>query len=598
MRQLRTVLPFIRPYGRVYLAGLSLTILSNYLSTLGPQYLRRGIDALERGDPFSVVQTAVLFMIGLALVAGVMRYGMRQLLNSVSRRVEYDMRNVLYSHLQALPAEFYDRSTTGDLMARSTNDLLNVRMVAGPALMYFVDTITRTLLVVPFMLAISPRLTLLALLPLAALPPVMVFFGQSIHKRTTAIQAQFSALTDFVHENLSGVRIVRAYRQERAETEQFTRLNAEYVTRNISLARAYGAFMPIMSLVGGLGGLAVLYIGGRLVLSGTITPGAFVAFGVYLMTLIWPMIALGWVVNLVQRGAASMGRINALLEEKSSLSIPAVPSILPALESDRKGGKSRSVAFDGVWFQYPNARDRGWVLKDITFRVDAGHSLAIVGPTGSGKSSLADLIARTYDPDRGRILLDGVDIRELRPVDLRNAVGFVPQETFLFSDTIRENILFGSEDDGRLERAVETAQLTETLAELPAGADTMLGERGINLSGGQKQRTAIARALAKSPPVFVLDDALSAVDAQTETKILRSLRGALEGRTSIIISHRLAAVRDADWILVLDGGQIVEQGTHHQLVAANGRYWQLLSRQQLEAEIETGEHPVSASPVA
>ena len=593
MRQLRTVLPFIRPYAGIYLAGLSLTILSNYLSTLGPQYLRRGIDALERGDAFSAVQTAVLFMIGLALVAGVARYGMRQLLNSVSRRVEFDMRNVLYSHLQGLPAEFYDRSTTGDLMARSTNDLLNVRMVAGPAVMYFVDTITRTLLVVPFMLAISPRLTLLALLPLAALPPVMIFFGQSIHKRTTAIQAQFSVLTDFVHENLSGVRIVRAYRQEQAETDQFTRLNAEYVSRNISLARAYGAFMPIMSLVGGLGGLAVLYIGGRLVLAGTITPGAFVAFGVYLMTLIWPMIALGWVVNLVQRGAASMARINALLEEKSSLPIPSAPArLLPATPG--RPGTARSVGFEGVWFQYPNARDRGWVLKDISFRVDAGRSLAIVGPTGSGKSTLADLIARTYDPDRGRVLLDGVDIRDLRPEELREAVGFVPQETFLFSDTIRENILFGSADDGRLERAVDTAQLTETLAELPGGADAMLGERGINLSGGQKQRTAIARALAKAPPVFVLDDALSAVDAQTETKILRSLRGALEGRTSIIISHRLAAVRDADWILVLDGGEIVEQGTHQQLLAANGRYWQLLSRQQLEEEIETGEHPVRA----
>jgi ATP-binding cassette subfamily B protein len=590
MRQLRTILPFVRPYAKVYLAGLSLTIFSNYLSTLGPQYLRRGIDALEQGSAFAVVQRAVLIMIGLALVAGVARYGMRQLLNSVSRRVEYDMRNVLYSHLQGLSAEFYDRSTTGDLMARSTNDLLNVRMVAGPALMYFVDTITRTLLVVPFMLAISPRLTLLALLPLLALPPVMVFFGQSIHRRTTAIQAQFSALTDFVHENLSGVRIVRAYRQERAETDQFTRLNEEYVTRNISLARAYGAFMPIMSLVGGLGGLAVLYIGGRQVVAGTITAGAFVAFGVYLMTLIWPMIALGWVVNLVQRGSASMGRINALLEEKSALRMPAVPAVLPP----PAGGQSaRSVAFDNVWFQYPNARDRGWVLKSISFQVEAGRSLAIVGPTGSGKSTLADLIVRTYDPDKGRVLLDGIDIRDLRPESLRNAVGFVPQETFLFSDTIRENILFGAEDDGRFERAVETAQLAKTLTELPGGAETMLGERGINLSGGQKQRTAIARALAKSPPVFVLDDALSAVDAQTETKILRSLRGALAGRTSIIISHRLAAVRDADWILVLDGGEIVEQGTHQQLVAANGRYWQLLSRQQLEAEIETGEHPVT-----
>jgi ATP-binding cassette subfamily B protein len=330
-------------------------------------------------------------------------------------------------------------------------------------------------------------------------------------------------------------------------------------------------------------------------MSGAITPGAFIAFGVYLMTLIWPMIALGWVVNLVQRGAASMGRINALLEEKSTLPVPRDPAHLPQ-RSPGKGGTARSLAFEGVWFQYPNARDRGWVLQDISFTVEPGRSMAIVGPTGSGKSALADLVVRTYDPDRGRILLDGIDIRDLPLEELRSAIGFVPQETFLFSDTIRENILFGSPDDGRLHQAVETAQLSETIDQLPAGAETMLGERGINLSGGQKQRTAIARALAKSPPVFLLDDALSAVDAQTETRILRSLRGALQGRTSIIISHRLAAVRDAHRILVLDGGRIVEQGTHQQLVAANGRYWQLLSRQQLEEEIETGEHPVAAQP--
>jgi ATP-binding cassette subfamily B protein len=254
-----------------------------------------------------------------------------------------------------------------------------------------------------------------------------------------------------------------------------------------------------------------------------------------------------------------------------------------------KGPQARALAFENVWFQYPNAADRGWVLRDITFSVDPGRSLAIVGPTGSGKSTLADLIVRTYDPDRGRITLDGVDIRSLRPEELRRAIGFVPQETFLFSDTIRENILFGSTDEGRLARAIETAQLAETVNQLAAGTETMLGERGINLSGGQKQRTAIARSLAKSPAVFVLDDALSAVDAQTETRILQSLRGALEGRTSIIISHRLAAVRDADWIIVLDEGEIVEQGTHRDLVAADGRYWQLLSRQQLEEEIETGE---------
>ncbi|MEP7326583.1 MAG: ABC transporter ATP-binding protein, partial [Gemmatimonadota bacterium] len=535
------------------------------------------------GAPFQRVQAAVFLLVAVALVGGVARYGMRQMLNSVSRKVEYDIRNSFYQHLQQLPAEFHDRSSTGDLMARATNDLLNVRMVAGPALMYLVDTVTRTLFAVPYMLLISPRLTLLSLLPLVALPPVMIFFGAEIHRRTTAIQAQFSTLTDFVHENLSGVRIVRAYRQERAEAGQFQRLNEEYVSRNIALARAYGAFQPIMGLMGGLGALAVLFVGGRMVMSGSITTGEFVAFGVYLMQLIWPMIALGWVVNLFQRGAASMGRLNALLEEKPAIESPAAPARLPPAT------KARQVAYENVWFQYPNARERGWVLQDISFTVPAGRSLAIVGPTGSGKSTLAELLARSYDPDKGRIVIDGVDIRTLDLADLRSAVGFVPQETFLFSDSIRENILFGAPDDGRLAHAAETAQLTETLEHLPDGPDTILGERGINLSGGQKQRTAIARALAKSPPVFVLDDALSAVDAQTETRILQSLRSVLAGRTSIIISHRLAAVRDADWILVLNEGKVAEEGTHVELMRLKGRYWELLRRQQIEEELEQEE---------
>lgn len=583
MRQLKSILPYVRPYTGIYLAGLALTLVSNGLNTLGPQFLRRGIDALGVGAPFQPVRTAVILLVSVALVGGFARYGMRQLLNSVSRKVEYDIRNAFYQHLQRLPAEFYDRSSTGDLMARATNDLLNVRMVAGPALMYLVDTVTRTLFAVPYMILISPRLTLLSLLPLIALPPIMIFFGAEIHRRTIAIQAQFSTLTDFVHENLSGVRIVRAYRQERAEAEQFRRLNEEYVSRNIALARAYGAFQPIMGLMGGLGALAVLFVGGRMVISGGITTGEFVAFGVYLMQLIWPMIALGWVVNLFQRGAASMGRLNSLLEERPAIVSPALPARLPA------AARARQVRYENVWFQYPNARERGWVLQDISFTVPAGGSLAIVGPTGSGKSTLAELLARTYDPDRGRVLVDGVDIRSLDLKDLRVAVGFVPQETFLFSDSIRENILFGAPDDGRLAPAAETAQLTETLEQLPEGPDTILGERGINLSGGQKQRTAIARALAKSPPVFVLDDALSAVDAQTETRILQSLRSALAGRTSIIISHRLAAVRDADWILVLDGGKIAEEGTHAELMRAKGRYWELLRRQQLEEELEETE---------
>jgi ATP-binding cassette subfamily B multidrug efflux pump len=582
MHELRSLVPYLKPYRRDYLFGLALVVASNLFAALGPRFLQQGIDAL-RGGGFRQVQVSILLLLAVAVLGGVARYGMRELLNTGSRRVETDLRDQLYDHLQRMSAEFYDRYPTGDVMARTTNDLLAVRMVAGPALMYLVDTTIRALLIAPAMLAISPRLTVLAFIPLVGLPVAMVSLGHMIHQRTQDIQAQFSELTSHAHENLSGVRVVRAYRQESAETAHFRGLNDTYLSRNLSLARVQGAFFPLLSLFGGLSGLVVLLVGGQLVMSGSVSVGEFVAFGVYLAMLVWPMIALGWAINLVQRGAASMARINQLFREAPVITTPAKPVALPA----RTG--ARALEFRGVWFSYPGARERGWVLQDISFRVEPGAALAIVGATGSGKSTLVDLIARTYDPDRGAVLIDGVDVRQLSLQELRRAVGFVPQETFLFGETLRRNILLGAPDDGRLEHVAEIAQLTEALPALPEGYDTMLGERGINLSGGQKQRTAIARALAQDPPIFVLDDALSAVDAHTEARILRALRHALVGRTSIVVSHRLAAVRDADWILVLDGGRIVEQGTHSELLAAGGRYWELLRRQQMEEELEKTE---------
>jgi len=580
MNELRSLLPFLRPYRRTYAVGLVLVVLSNFFTTLGPRFLERGIDALRAGGPFREVQIAVALLVGVALLGGVGRYGMRQLLNSGSRRVETDLRDALYAHLQEMSAEFYDRYPTGDVMARTTNDLLAVRMVAGPALMYLTDTSIRALLIAPAMFSISPPLTLLALLPLVGLPVVMVTLGQRVHSRSQAIQAQFSDLTSHAHENLSGVRVVRAYRQEGSETEHFRALGRDYLDRNLHLARVQALFFPLLSLLGGLSALVVLYQGGRLVMGGTVSVGEFVAFGVYLGMLVWPMIALGWAVNLVQRGAASMARINDLFRERPVITTPAAPRRLPAARG------ARAVEYDRVWFRYPGAVDRGWALQDISFRVPAGSSLAIVGATGSGKSTLVDMLVRAHDPDRGAVRIDGINIRELALDELRRTVGFVAQETFLFGETLRENVLLGAPDDGRLERVAEVSQLSEALPSLPQGFDTLLGERGINLSGGQKQRTAIARALAQDPPVFLLDDALSAVDAQTEARILTALRSALEGRTSIIVSHRLAAVREADWILVLDEGRVVEQGTHADLIGRGGRYWELLRRQQLEEELE------------
>jgi ATP-binding cassette subfamily B protein len=564
----------------VFAGGFVCVVVSNYLRAQGPRYLQQGIDALAQPAASAGVRRAIVLLLAVSLASGVARFFMRKSLNGASRRVETDLRDRLFAHLVRLSPEFFDRYPTGDLMARATNDLLAVRMVAGPAVMYLADTIIGTTMMLPYMLRISPRLTGLALLPLAALPVGMVVFGQAIHRRTLRIQAAYSDLTSAVHENLSGARIVRAYRQEAAEIDRFSRINADYAARNLALARVAGAFHPLLGVLGGLGGVAVIWIGGRLVIQDTITPGAYVSFTVYLIMLVWPMIALGWVVNLVQRGEASMGRINALLDARPAITSPAHPARLPP---DRP---ARTLAFDGVWFRYPNAPERGWVLQNVSFRLPAGRCLGVVGATGSGKSTLAELIVRAYDPDRGRVLLDDIDLRALGLDDLRRAVGHVPQETFLFSDTLRANVLLGAPDDGRLEQAVATSQLSAALPDLPRGLDTLLGERGVNLSGGQRQRAAIARALAQNPPVFVLDDALSAVDAHTEVRILNGLRDALAAKTRVIISHRLSAVREADWILVLDGGHVVEEGTHETLMRARGRYWELLRRQEAEEELE------------
>jgi ATP-binding cassette, subfamily B, multidrug efflux pump len=582
---LRRLYPYVRPYRRDYLLGLLMVVLANAFAIVAPRILGAAIDALGRPD---VSLALLLRYAGLIVLAaalgGVARYGMRQLLNSASRRVETDLRDDFFAHLMRLDASFYGGWRTGDLMSRATNDILGVRMAVGPAVMYSVNTVVLGALALGFMLHVSPLLTALALVPMIALPPATLYFGRLIHGKSERIQAHLGTLTTMVQENLAGARIVRAYTREAEQERDFEALNEEYLRRNVDLAVSTGAFYPSLSLVAGLGSLIVLYMGGRLVVGGAITIGEFVAFGFYLTMMIWPLIALGWVINLYQRGAASLGRILAVLDTPPALAEPDQPRPL--------GRVRGSVEFRGVGFRYPGA-DRP-VLHDVSFRIPAGGSVALVGPTGSGKSTVVALLARLYDPTEGVVLLDGVPLPELSVDTIRRAIGIVPQDAFLFSETIAENIALGLEPAeveaadvmAPVRAAAAIAQLDEAIGGFPHGYETRLGERGVNLSGGQRQRTTLARALARDPRILVLDDSLSAVDTHTERRILHGLRPVLKDRTAIIVSHRVTAVMEADLILVLDDGRIVEQGSHQDLRDAGGVYARLLRRQLLEERLE------------
>ena len=582
MKALWRLLPYYRPYRGRFAAGLVLVILSSGLAGVIPWLLRAAIDDMRAGAPSQRLQLLAGAMVAIALVSGAARYGMRDLMNGVSRRIEYDLRNALFRHLATLDASFYSSMRTGDIMARLTNDLGAVRMAVGPAIMYLVNTIAGGAFALVFMLHIDARFTLVALLPVVLLPIIMAKGGAAIHHRFEAVQEHFSTMTTRAQENISGARIVRAYRQEDPEIARWSAMNEEYVRRNMRLVRLWGLLNPGFSLLAGLGGVIVLGYGGQLVLRGDISVGSLVAFGFYLGMLTWPLIALGWVTNLFQRGAASMARLNEILHARPDVVGAATPRSLPPART------GRAIEFRNVGFHYPvrDGEAPRWVLRGVSFSMPAGATLGVVGATGSGKSALIDLIARIHDPQEGEIAIDGVSIRELSLDTLRAEIGYVPQDTFLFSDTIRANLAYGAHDASSTEWAARVAQLDGTIADFPGGYETLLGERGINLSGGQKQRAALARALARRPRIVLLDDALSAVDSHTEAEILHGLRDALDGRTAIIASHRISAIREASWIVVLDEGGIVEEGRHAELFAAGGRYWSLLNRQLLEDSIE------------
>jgi ATP-binding cassette subfamily B multidrug efflux pump len=606
---MRRLVPYYRPYRRMLLGGLALVVVSSALGSVVPWLLRSGIDALIARASLRRVAAIAGGIVAIALVGGALRFWMREVLNGLSRYIEYDLRQALFAHVATLDPGYFARTRTGDIMARLTNDLSAVRMAAGPAIMYLTNTIFGGAFALAFMLRIDVELTLLALLPMALLPVVMIRLGGLIHARFEAVQEHFGALTTHAQENFAGVRVVRAYRQERAETARFAALNETYVEKNMELAKLYGMMNPLFGLLAGLSVVVVLGLGGTLAVAGRISVGAFVAFGFYLGILTWPLIALGWVINLFQRGSASMGRLLEILDARAEVRTPDAPRALPPAQ----GG--RALEFRDVGFHFPAAQgaEPRWVLRHVSFSVPAGSTLAVVGATASGKSALIDLIPRLSDPQEGEIRLDGVPIREL-PLDaLRAEIGYVQQESFLFSDTIAANLAYGDASHALVEHEVEgeaapaqsrdtgardveahvwaakVAQLDDTVRAFPHGYGTLLGERGINLSGGQKQRLALARALARRPRLVLLDDALSAVDTHTEAEILRGLRGALAGRTAVIASHRISAVRDASWIIVLDEGRVVEQGTYDVLIAAGGRFASLLRRQQLEESIDETE---------
>jgi ATP-binding cassette subfamily B protein len=576
VKAFRTLLPYFRPYRKGLIAGLTLVVIGNVFTILGPWLIRQAVDSLAIELSRQVLLRYALLIVLVALLAGVARYGMRELLNGISRRIETDLRDDLFEHLLRLPAEFYDRWRTGDLMSRATNDVLAVRMVAGPAIMYMVNTLTISVFALALMIWISPTLTLFAMIPMAVLPVAVVWFGRRIHFRFEQIQEQFSTISNFAQENLAGIRIVKAYVREEDQSDRFAALNQEYMDRNMALAKVWGGFFPALTLLGGLGSVVVLWLGGRQIIDGQISVGDFIAFGFYLTLLMWPMIAVGWVTNLVQRGAASMGRIDALFAEPIVITDAEHPVVLAEVRGD--------VEFEDVWFRYPGTER--WVLEGISFRIAAGQTVAIVGATASGKSTLVKLIPRRYEATLGEVRLDGTDVKRIPLDQLRRSVAMVPQDPFLFSESLRRNLELAGGTE--VDEAVEIAALTDTLDDLPDGLDTLLGERGVNLSGGQKQRATIARALVRDAPVLILDDSLSAVDTVTEERILRGLKGYMRGRTSVVVAHRVSAVAEADMILVLADGQLVETGTHGELLSRGGTYARLLERQLLAEQIEAG----------
>jgi ATP-binding cassette subfamily B protein len=574
----KTVWPHLWRYRRGLALGMGSLLLKDIISASLPLVIRGGVDSLTSGFKIQIVVEFAAILVGLSLLKGIFQYWMRVILIGISRDIEFDLRNQLFSHLVTLSSDFYARYRTGDIMARSTNDLNAVRMMLGPGIMYWTETMFTAALSIAVMLSVDWRLTLVCLVPAPLVSIAVMLFGKRIHDRFEVIQKMFSDISSRVQENLSGVRVIRAYAQEKAELHKFELLNQDYVAQNIRLARLSALFMPLLQALISLSFLIVLLSGGYQLLEHRISLGSFVMFNTYMGMLVWPMIAIGWVVNLMQRGKASWERIMQLMREK-----PAIFA-RESKEAEEVKEVRGALRFEDVEVKYP----AGLALKKVDLQIAAGETVAIVGHTGSGKSTLVSLIPRLLDPTRGRVLLDGVDLCDLDPEWVRRHIGFVPQETFLFSATLASNIAWGVEGASPegISRAADLAGLAPDIAGFPAGYETIIGERGLTLSGGQKQRVAIARAILRDPRILILDDALSSVDTLTEESILAGLAGVMRGRTTILISHRVSTVQNAHRIYVIEHGEVAEQGTHDQLIASGGYYADLYHKQLLEEELE------------
>lgn len=549
---------------------------TNLLALLIPYVLRYTIDDLKTLMNKETLLLYALLIVSISIMAGFFRFLMTRRLMGVAFQIEYELRNDLFSHLQKLSLSYFHKTKTGDIMARATNDLKAVRMLVGPGIRNLLNTIIMGSAAIILMLIIDYELTLYSLIPLPVLTIAVTIFSSRIFYRFQKVQEQFSSISVGVQENLTGIRVVKAYVQEGNEKRKFKQLNQDYMDKNISLVKIWGLFFPFIMLIAGIGMVIVLWLGGRLVMAGKISLGQFVQFNGYLMMLTWPMMALGWAINLVQRGSASMGRLIEILDQAPEIKDSEYLEDIRTLEGE--------IEFKNVSFAY----DKKVILKNIDLKIPKGITIGIIGPTGSGKSTLVNLIPRLLEVREGSLTIDGMEIKSIPLKILRKNIGYVPQETFLFSESLKENIIYGLEsfDEAKLRRAVSISALSDEIERFSQRYETPVGERGVTLSGGQKQRTALSRAIIREPKILILDDAFSSVDVHTEEKILKQLRKFRKRRTCILVSHRTSTIEDADWIVVLKDGRIVEQGTHEELVARSGIYTDIWLQQQLREELE------------